>query len=139
MTSWTGVPSTRPCPRSASMGRLDCGSGLLLLIRQHIDPLEPGAFLEIKSTDATVEEDLPAWCRLTRNELVSRTRAGLVRSYLVRKGGHSEPTVARPPSSPPRRGDAVDLATAPAPTVLPPFAVMGIGSWPRPGWLLRLT
>src|SRR5688572_22921719 len=67
-------------------GDLDCGNGLLLLIRKHIDPLEPGQVLEIKSTDSSVEEDLPAWCRLTRNELVSRTRAGKVRSYLVRKG-----------------------------------------------------
>ena len=24
-------------------GALDCGSGLLLLIRRHIDPLDPGA------------------------------------------------------------------------------------------------
>src|SRR5688572_14639088 len=78
-------------------GDLDCGNGLLLLIRKHIDPLEPGQLLEIKSTDATVEVELPAWCRLTRNELVSQVRAGNVRSYLVRKAMTARQT--HPPAS----------------------------------------
>ena len=51
-------------------GDLDCGNGLLLLIRKHIDPLHPGQTLEILSTDATVQVDLPAWCRMTGNELL---------------------------------------------------------------------
>ena len=49
-------------------GDLDCGNGLLLLIRKHIDPLTPGQLLEILSTETSVVEDLPAWCRLTGNE-----------------------------------------------------------------------
>ena len=53
-------------------GDLDCGSGQLLLIRKHIDPLEGGELLEILSTDSSVEEDLPSWCRLTGNQMVSR-------------------------------------------------------------------
>jgi len=59
-------------------GDLDCGSGLLLLIRRHIDPLAAGQTLEILSTDATVEVDLPAWCRMTGNDLVrwKSARAG---------------------------------------------------------------
>ena len=52
-------------------GDLDCGNGLLLLIRKHIDPLTPGQLLEILSTETSVVEDLPAWCRLTGNDLVS--------------------------------------------------------------------
>ena len=67
-------------------GDLDCGGGLLLLIRRHIDPLARGGLLEILSTDATVEVELPAWCRLTSNELVSWTKVGRQRSYLVCKG-----------------------------------------------------
>ena len=50
-------------------GSLDCGSGLLLLIRRHIDPLEPGQLLEVRSTESSVEEDLPAWARLTAEQL----------------------------------------------------------------------
>ncbi|MGB0068302.1 MAG: sulfurtransferase TusA family protein, partial [Isosphaeraceae bacterium] len=53
------------------VGDLDCGSGLLLQIRRRIDPLDPGQLLEIHSTEPSVSEDLPAWCRLTGNELVS--------------------------------------------------------------------
>jgi 5-methyltetrahydropteroyltriglutamate--homocysteine methyltransferase len=67
-------------------GDLDCGNGLLLLIRQHIDPLEPGQLLEFTSTEISVEEDVPAWCRLTGNELVSVTRQNRQRSFLVCKG-----------------------------------------------------
>ena len=56
-------------------GDLDCGNGLLLLIRQHIDPMERGQLLEFRSTEISVEEDFPAWCRMTGNELVSFVRA----------------------------------------------------------------
>ncbi|MCX5731738.1 MAG: hypothetical protein NTY18_10385 [Deltaproteobacteria bacterium] len=35
-------------------GALDCGSGLLLLIRQNIDPLGPGDLLEIGSSESSV-------------------------------------------------------------------------------------
>ena len=52
-------------------GDLDCGNGLLLLIRKHIDPLPRGGLLEIRSSEISVDEDLPAWCRLTGNELLS--------------------------------------------------------------------
>lgn len=117
-------------------GDLDCGNGLLLLIRRHIDPLDPGEYLEIQSTETSVEEDLPAWCRLTGNELISRTRSGRQRSYLVRKGGLLR---NKPDAIEPRPSVSVTESTAPvaASFKLPRFAVMGIGSWPRPAWLLR--
>ena len=72
-------------------GDLDCGNGLLLLIRRHIDPMQPGQLLEIRSTEISVDEDLPAWCRLTGNELVSWTKHGKQRSFLVSKGPRSAP------------------------------------------------
>jgi 5-methyltetrahydropteroyltriglutamate--homocysteine methyltransferase len=52
-------------------GGLDCVSGLLLQIRRPIDPLDSGQILEVRSTEPSVAEDLPAWCRLSGNELVS--------------------------------------------------------------------
>ena len=67
-------------------GDLDCGNGLLLLIRKHIDPLPRGGLLEIRSTEISVDEDLPAWCRMTRNELVSWTKVGKQRTFVVCKG-----------------------------------------------------
>ena len=62
-------------------GDLDCGGGLLLLIRRHIDPLARGGLLEILSTDATVEIELPAWCRLTSNERGQRWGGSAVISF----------------------------------------------------------
>jgi 5-methyltetrahydropteroyltriglutamate--homocysteine methyltransferase len=124
-------------------GDLDCGNGLLLMIRKHIDPLPRGGLLEIRSTEISVDEDLPAWCRLTGNDLISWTKDGRQRSFLVCKGRIEErDTAAAAPASArlalsseqtiettPRRA-----APIPAPAV-PALAVMGMGSWPRPRWM----
>ncbi len=139
-------------------GELDCGNGLLLLIRKHIDPLQPGELLEILSMEASVEEDLPAWCRLTGNEMVNVWRTGRQRSFLVSKGpftppqDESETVPAGEPEvvlgrSGRRQAPITQPVVAPtipgslpAPTSAPsiePLSVMGVGSWPRPRWLLR--
>jgi 5-methyltetrahydropteroyltriglutamate--homocysteine methyltransferase len=126
-------------------GDLDCGSGLLLLIRSHIDPLPRGGLLEILSTEISVKEDLPAWCRLTGNALVSVVPAGKGHSFLVCKGTLEEraPTPAAPSRARPIARTAVKVhipdrlpEPAPAPAI-PPLAVMGIGSWPRPRWMVQ--
>jgi 5-methyltetrahydropteroyltriglutamate--homocysteine methyltransferase len=127
-------------------GDLDCGGGLLLLIRQHIDPLPRGGLLEILSNERSVKEDLPAWCRLTGNELVSVTQVGPAHSFLICKGALSE-RPSRPSvelKSAPGIAHAVVSVkplvplpdSAPAPAIAP-LAVMGIGSWPRPRWMLQ--
>ncbi len=121
-------------------GDLDCGGGLLLLIRRHIDPLARGGLLEILSTDATVEVELPAWCRLTSNELVSWTKVGRQRSYLVCKGPFEDRGRTMAPV-----GEQLQVAVTipeslPGPASSPgiaPLSVMGIGSWPRPRWMLQ--
>ncbi|MFO0984165.1 MAG: sulfurtransferase TusA family protein [Planctomycetota bacterium] len=124
-------------------GDLDCGNGLLLLIRKHVDPLAPGQLLEILSTDSSVESDLPAWCRLTGNELVSWTRSGRQRSFLVCKGPLAR-RAARPASASDhavaawRAVTPTFAAALPSPAsapVIAPLSVMGIGSWPRPRWM----
>src|SRR4051812_8011578 len=124
--TWSERHPERPAV-SFDGGDLDCGNGLLLLIRRHIDPLDPGGLLEVRSTEPSVEDDLPAWARLTGNELVSAVRTGTVRSYLIRKKADAARQVTRVEPMP---APAADYA-------IPPFAVMGIGSWPRPGWMLR--
>ena len=125
-------------------GNMDCGSGLLLLIRRHIDPLERGGLLEVLSTDATVEVELPAWCRLTSNELVSWTKHDGQRSFLVCKGTLAERVVAADaPVAVAAVHERVPITIpdtlpkpAPAPAVAP-LSVMGVGSWPRPRWMLQ--
>ena len=67
-------------------GDMDCGNGLLLMIRRNIDPLPRGGLLEILSTETSVREDLPAWCRMTGNALVSFLEEGKRMSFLVCKG-----------------------------------------------------
>ena len=125
-------------------GDLDCGNGLLLLIRKHIDPLPRGGLLEIRSTEISVDEDLPAWCRMTGNELVSFLREGKQRSFLVAKGKLAERSAVTPAVTPVSAGFepvvvkpmTVFPPVAPAPRIAP-LSVMGIGSWPRPRWMLQ--
>ena len=120
-------------------GDLDCGNGLLLLIRRHIDPLPRGGLLEIRSTEISVDEDLPAWCRLTSNALVSWTKSGKQRSFLVCKGTLEERVAPEPVAAPAPRPAAEPRPprTPVAAPAVPPLAVMGIGSWPRPRWMIE--
>jgi 5-methyltetrahydropteroyltriglutamate--homocysteine methyltransferase len=120
-------------------GNRDCGDGLLFELRRQLDQLDRGDLLELLSSAPSVADDLDAWCRLTGNALVSAVRRGEARSYLICKGAlaHHEgvmtPSVRRP------RGRAAGNAL-PTPADAPPVpsrAVMGIGSWPRPKWMLR--
>lgn len=129
-------------------GDMDCGSGLLLLIRRHMDPLQIGGLLEIRSTESSVEVDLPAWCRMTKNELVSCVRSDSEWCFLVCKGPLADRRQAtdRPAIASVRRpiqasaksfvAPTIVLPPAPAPAIAP-LSVMGIGSWPRPRWMLQ--
>jgi uncharacterized OsmC-like protein/TusA-related sulfurtransferase len=71
-------------------GNLDCGSGLLLLIHKAMEQVPRGEVLEIRSTETSVKEDLPAWCRMTHNPYLGWRPAGDHNKYLVRKGGSDE-------------------------------------------------
>jgi uncharacterized OsmC-like protein/TusA-related sulfurtransferase len=67
-------------------GDLDCGSGLLLIIREAMQPLPPGGVLEVRSREISVKEDLPAWCRLVGHTLVAvQSGEGSYMHYYVRK------------------------------------------------------
>jgi 5-methyltetrahydropteroyltriglutamate--homocysteine methyltransferase len=125
-------------------GDMDCGNGLLLLIRKHIDPLDRGSLLEIRSTEISVDEDLPAWCRMTGNELVSFIKHDRQRSFLVAKGKFSERKAGAASARIAIPGihlvDVKPLLKFPEPSpasVIRPLSVMGIGSWPRPRWMLQ--
>src|SRR5262245_33175856 len=67
-------------------GDLDCGSGLLLIIRNAMQPLPPGGLLEVRSRESSVKQDLPAWCRLVGHTLVTQQPGeGTYTHYYVRK------------------------------------------------------
>lgn len=128
-------------------GDLDCGGGLLLLIRRSIDPLPRGGLLEVRSTETSVELELPSWCRMTGNQLLSWTKSAHQRSFLVCKGeflGRNTASGAISTAATTRSFSAAvgvtqtDGAQVRSSTRnIAPLSVMGIGSWPRPRWLVR--
>ncbi|WHY85125.1 OsmC family protein [Neobacillus novalis] len=67
-------------------GDLDCGSGLLLIIKKAMDPLSDGQILEVRSRERTVAEDLPAWCRMVNHEFLGSEPGENTTRYFIRKG-----------------------------------------------------
>lgn len=64
-------------------GDLGCGE-LVLDLRKRLRAM-PGGVMKVISLDAGAPEDLPAWCRLTRNELLRHdpsTKSFWIRSRL---------------------------------------------------------
>ncbi|HEY3294005.1 MAG TPA: OsmC family protein [bacterium] len=76
------IPASAVCDG----GNLDCGSGLLLVIRKAMDAVQPGGVLEIRSTETSVCEDLPAWCRMTRNPFLGWRKTEASNKFFVRRG-----------------------------------------------------
>ena len=82
---------------------------------------------------------------MTRNDLVSWTKSGHQRSFMISKGPFVERTERSgvAPVSPIGEQLRVEVMipdALPAPAAAPaiaPLSVMGVGSWPRPGWMLR--
>lgn len=67
-------------------GDLDCGSGLLLIIKKAMDPLANGQILEVHSRERTVAEDLPAWCRMVNHQFLGSEPGDNTTRYFIRKG-----------------------------------------------------
>lgn len=67
-------------------GDLDCGSGLILLIRENIikTPLE--GILEMRSREPTVAADLPPWCRMAGHEYLGKKENDRFTRYFIRRG-----------------------------------------------------
>ncbi len=77
-------------PHVCDGGNLDCGSGLLLVIRKAMDQVPSGDVLEIRSTEISVCNDLPAWCRMTENPYLGWKEGGETNSFFVQRGGKVE-------------------------------------------------
>jgi uncharacterized OsmC-like protein/TusA-related sulfurtransferase len=67
-------------------GDLDCGSGLLLIIKKAMDPLLSDQILEVRSREKTVLEDLPAWCRMVEHQYLGCEPGENTVRYFIRKG-----------------------------------------------------
>ena len=79
-------PEPPPPDATCDGGDLDCGSGLLLIIRKAMSPLSPGSVLLVKSREISVKEDLPAWCRMVGHSMLAECPAsGGYTHYFLRK------------------------------------------------------
>ena len=68
-------------------GAMDCGSGLILLIRQNMLSVPEGGILEIRSSEPTVEVELPPWCRMVgHSHIASREEGTGLWRHWVRRG-----------------------------------------------------
>jgi len=76
--------------RMCDGGDLDCGSGLLLIIKKNMDLLTSGQVLEVRSRERTVADDLPAWCRMVDHVFLGSETYKNYTSYYVKKGGESD-------------------------------------------------
>ena len=67
-------------------GSMDCGSGLILLIRQNMLKVPVGGILEIRSSEPTVESELPPWCRMVGHVHIrsDRVEEGVWRHWVQR-------------------------------------------------------
>lgn len=75
-------------------GDLDCGSGLVLMIREAMLRVAVGGVLEMRSSEPTVADDLPPWCRMAGHEYLDRLPGeapGQFR-YFVRRGQPAQST-----------------------------------------------
>lgn len=69
-------------------GDLDCGSGLVLLIREHMLRVPVGGVLELRSRERTVCDDLPPWCRMVGHEYLGELPgdSAAQKRFFVRRG-----------------------------------------------------
>lgn len=67
-------------------GDLDCGSGLVLLIRENMLRVPNGGVLEMRSREPTVEGDLPPWCRMVGHTYLGLLPGEGCTRYFVRRG-----------------------------------------------------
>ena len=72
-------------PAAVVDGRtLDAATGLLMLVRNAAERVAGGELVEVRSADPGAAQDLAAWCRLSRCELVATLDAGDHSRFLVR-------------------------------------------------------
>lgn len=62
-----------PIADSWDAGHMGCGE-LVIVLRARLKKI-PGAVLRLDAHDAGAPEDIPAWCGMTRNELIAHDPA----------------------------------------------------------------
>jgi TusA-related sulfurtransferase len=57
----------------------------IIKVAEAVRNVDSGALVEIRSDDAAILHDMPAWCKSTGNTIQSMTREGNVYKYFIRK------------------------------------------------------
>ena len=82
----TPGPDEFPTPAAVvEGGSLELGNGLLMLLREALEPLPPEAVLAVRSTHPTVAHDLPAWCRIMAHTYLGAAGEAEGTVYYLRK------------------------------------------------------
>ncbi len=81
----TGLDALAP-DRIFDGGDLDCGSGLILLIRENMLQIPVEGILEMRSREPTVADDLPPWCRMVGHDYLGQLPGEGFTRYFVRRG-----------------------------------------------------
>jgi TusA-related sulfurtransferase len=79
--------TTFPAPSvRIDAGALGVGTGLLMLIRESLEPAPAGTVAAIRTTDPGVAHDLPAWCRIMAHAYLGSATGPDGATYYIRKG-----------------------------------------------------
>ncbi|HEV3238452.1 MAG TPA: hypothetical protein VGZ25_15805 [Gemmataceae bacterium] len=81
----TSPPFPEPSVR-VDGGDLGVGTGLLMVLREALDPLPSDAVVAVRATDPAVAHDLPAWCRVMAHSYLGVDSAAEGPVYYFRKG-----------------------------------------------------
>lgn len=66
-------------------GPTGCGE-LIMNLFLTMRKMKKGQIIEVVSYDPGAREDLPAWCRMQKNPLLSRNDEGNISHYFIEKG-----------------------------------------------------
>lgn len=66
-------------------GDLDCGSGLILLIRENMQQVPVGGILEMRSLEGSVCDELPPWCRMVGHDYLGMIGTKDKARYFIQK------------------------------------------------------
>jgi TusA-related sulfurtransferase/uncharacterized OsmC-like protein len=71
-------------------GDLDCGSGLVLLIRENMKKVPEGGIMEMRSLEPSVFDDLPPWCRMVGHDYLGLVGSPKQARYFIKKNAGVE-------------------------------------------------
>src|SRR5262245_59599980 len=77
-------------------GALGVGDGLLMLLRESLDPLPAGAVVAVRTSDPSAEHDFPAWCRIMAHAYLGSVAGAGGSTFYCRKGDASSTPGQKP-------------------------------------------